>query len=205
MKYQTISCDLICLELLLWFQSTASKLCLEFLCQKLLWDRESTVHITLLTCGVIFYLAGSWYDLDDTVNTVIFTLISIMSCGLWILYPIIIFDTKIPNIIWTLYSGITGVIQDILSHMRLFGISLSGAILASVVNEISCLFPLYIQIPFCIILHIAIFLMSLLSSYVHTNRLIFYEFGSKCINGGQHYYSPLCLSSIFFIIFIIEV
>jgi V/A-type H+-transporting ATPase subunit I len=75
--------------------------------------------------------------------------------------------------------------------MRLFGISLSGAILASVVNEISCLFPIYTQIIFCLIGHVFVFGLSLLSLGVHTNRLIFLEFGSKCIDGGDYYYLPL--------------
>jgi len=145
----------------------------------------------VLTCGVILYLLGDKYSVDTSTNNLIFSAISLSALLLWVAYPIIIFDTKIPNIIWTLYSGVTGLIQDILSHMRLFGISLSGAILAIVVNEISCIFPFYIQIPFCILGHIFVFALSLLSLYVHTNRLIFYEFGSKCINGGNYYYLPL--------------
>lgn len=112
---------------------------------------------------------------------------------LWVLYPETTFgkSQKIANIVWTIYNGFVGLIQDTLSHMRLFGISLSGAILALVVNQISTLFPLYIQIPFCIIGHMFVFVLSLVSLCVHTNRLIFLEFGSKCIDGGKNYYSPL--------------
>ena len=44
-------------------------------------------------------------------------------------------DTATGNVLWTLYSGTTGFLQDVLSHMRLFGIALSGSIMALVVNE----------------------------------------------------------------------
>lgn len=145
----------------------------------------------VLTCGIILYILGDKCSIEESVNGWVLAIATLLAFLLWIQYPIIIFDTKIPNIIWTLYSGVTGLIQDILSHMRLFGISLSGAILAIVVNEISCIFPFYIQIPFCIVGHIFVFALSLLSLYVHTNRLIFYEFGSKCIVGGDYYYLPL--------------
>jgi len=121
-----------------------------------------------------------------------FLMISIVII-LWSMYPEATFgkNQALANIAWTIYNGFVGLIQDVLSHMRLFGISLSGAILALVVNQISVLFPIYIQIPFCVIGHIFVFVLSLVSLCVHTNRLIFLEFGSKCINGGKNYYSPL--------------
>ncbi len=113
----------------------------------------------------------------------------------WFAFPDEVFgNSRIPNIIWTIYSGITGLIQDILSHMRLFGISLSGAILALVINKIAIMFPLYITVIFVVFGHVFVFLLALLSLYIHTNRLIFLEFGSKCIKGGHYLYSPFCWS-----------
>ena len=85
--------------------------------------------------------------------------------------------------------------QDILSHMRLFGIALSGAILALVVNKIANMLPLAATILFAIVGHIFVFLLALLSLYIHTNRLIFLEFGSKSITGGHYLYSPFRRSS----------
>jgi V/A-type H+-transporting ATPase subunit I len=136
-----------------------------------------------LALGALCYLG--------TGSTAIFSVFFVAAVILWIMYPIVLFDAKVPNVLWTLYSGITGLLQDILSHMRLFGISLSGAILAVVVNEVSCVFPLYIKLPFCFFGHLFVFALALLSLYIHTNRLIFLEFGSKCISGGQYYYLPL--------------
>ncbi|MDJ0837701.1 MAG: hypothetical protein QNK37_14390 [Acidobacteriota bacterium] len=110
----------------------------------------------------------------------------------WLLFPEPVFGgARVPNIIWTLYSGVTGLIQDILSHMRLFGIALSGSILATVVNQIGMQFPLLVTIPFAVVGHIFVYALALLSLYIHTNRLIFLEVGSKCIDGGHLYYQPL--------------
>jgi len=110
----------------------------------------------------------------------------------WILFPEPVFgSSRLPNVIWTLYAGSTGLIQDVLSHMRLFGIALSGSILALVVNQIGAQFPLVITVLFAIVGHIFVFVLALLSLYIHANRLIFLEVGSKCIDGGHLYYQPL--------------
>ena len=122
---------------------------------------------------------------------IVFYFFLISSIIFWIAFPEKIFEKKIPNILWTLYSSTTGFIQDVLSHIRLFGISLSGAILAMVINKISENFPIIILIPFSIISHVIIFFLSLLSVYIHSNRLIFLEFGNKCIKGGHFFYKPL--------------
>jgi V/A-type H+-transporting ATPase subunit I len=115
---------------------------------------------------------------------------------LWILYPENAFgeDSRVPNISWTIYSGATGVIQDILSHMRLFGVALSGGILALVVNKVATMMPFFGAVIFAIICHIAVYCMAIISMYVHTNRLIFLEFGKNCLHGGNIYYTPLSRS-----------
>jgi len=108
-----------------------------------IWQRGLKTHATgnvVLIFGAIFYLISSSYNIDSTIIKYCFLTIFCLSIFLWVLFPEIVFGktAKVPNIIWTLYSGLTGLVQDILSHMRLFGISLSGAILALVVNEIIC-------------------------------------------------------------------
>lgn len=115
----------------------------------------------------------------------------------WVLFPSTVFgeNARIGNILWTLYSGTTGFVQDVLSHMRLFGIALSGGIMALVVNEMATRLPLPATALFAVVGHFFVFLLSLLSLYIHTNRLIFLEWGSKCIDGGTNFYSPLRRSS----------
>lgn len=120
------------------------------------------------------------------------------SCVLaWIRWPDPVFgeEKKIANIMWTIYSGATGLIQDVLSHMRLFGIALSGSILALVVNKIALMFAWPLAIVFSLAGHILVFFLALLSLYIHTNRLIFLEFGQKCLMGGHNFYTPLIRSS----------
>lgn len=116
----------------------------------------------------------------------------------WIAFPGPVFGehARVGNILWTLYSGTTGFVQDVLSHMRLFGIALSGGIMALVVNEIGARLPLPAMALFAVLGHFFVFLLSLLSLYIHTNRLIFLEWGSKCIDGGSNFYAPLRRSSV---------
>lgn len=116
----------------------------------------------------------------------------------WIAFPGPVFgeDARFGNVLWTVYSGATGFVQDVLSHMRLFGIALSGGIMALVVNEIAARFPLPATALFAVVGHFFVFLLSLLSLYIHTNRLIFLEWGSKCIDGGSNMYAPLRRSSV---------
>jgi V/A-type H+-transporting ATPase subunit I len=111
----------------------------------------------------------------------------------WMMWPDPVFgkSAHAGNVVWTIYAGSTGFVQDVLSHMRLFGIALSGSILAMVVNQIGGQLPLPATIVFAIGGHIFVYLLALLSLYIHTNRLIFLEFGSKNIDGGQNYYAPL--------------
>ncbi len=111
----------------------------------------------------------------------------------WFLYPDATFgdDKRVANFAWQFYSGVAGLGQDVMSHMRLFGISLSGAIMAVVVNEIAVLMPTIPMLIFAAVGHFFVYVLSLLSLYIHTNRLIFLEFGSKCFQGGHSWYSPL--------------
>merc|ERR1712224_1116741 len=91
--------------------------------------------------------------LNDFLSSIVFKdeIIFFMICLTlisWIIYHESPFGKPIWDIAWVIYSGPTGLLQDILSHMRLFGISLSGAILALVVNDIGMMLPIYVQIPF---------------------------------------------------------
>lgn len=126
-------------------------------------------------------------------GTNIAVVLGVLAFVSWLAFPDPVFgeSARIGNILWTLYSGPSGLLQDVLSHMRLFGIALSGAIMMLVVNQVGGQMPLPVTIVFAVVGHTFVFLLSLLSLYIHTNRLIFLEYGSKCIDGGQLTYSPL--------------
>ena len=136
-------------------------------------------------------LAGRFYDPVYALNTVALAFFSLGVLS-WLFFPEPVFgkEKRIANILWMLYAGPLGLVQDILSHMRLFGIALSGAILALVINKICGLLPAPLGLLFAPIGHFTIFLLSLLSLYIHANRLIFLEFGTKCMSGGNHYFKP---------------
>ena len=82
----------------------------------------------------------------------------------WLVFPDPTFGAKAhaANVAWQLYSGFTGLGQDVMSHMRLFGIALSGSIMAMVVNQIAGLFPLPVTVAFAVVGHFFVFVLSLL-------------------------------------------
>jgi len=160
-----------------------------------LWQRGRRDHaggsmllLTALLAAVVGAVTGGVVAM---LSQVLAACLAVGALIAWLLYPQPIFDSRAGNIMWTLYSGITGIMQDILSHMRLFGIALSGSILAMVVNRIGGMLPVPVTAVFAIVGHGFVYLLALLSLYIHTNRLIFLEVGGKCISGGHRYYEPL--------------
>jgi V/A-type H+/Na+-transporting ATPase subunit I len=101
--------------------------------------------------------------------------------------------------LWELY-GITGVVGDLLSYIRLFALGLSSAILGSVVNMIA-LKILSIPIPgfshllfilFLVVGHFGNLAMAGLGAFVHPLRLTFVEFYKNAgFTGGGMAYRPL--------------
>jgi V/A-type H+-transporting ATPase subunit I len=162
-----------------------------------IWQLGFKINLTgnlFFILSIVFFLIGhkSLVFIFDFLGWGFLIIASI----LWIMFPVDAFgkDSKIPNLVLTFYNGVVGAIQDVFSHMRLFGISLSGAILVLVVNKIALMMPFVATVVFSFVAHITIFLLALMSMYVHSSRLIFLEFGSQFIKGGNSYYSPLSRS-----------
>ncbi len=94
--------------------------------------------------------------------------------------------------------GIVNLLADALSYSRLFALSLSGGIIASVVNQIAAMLPgtdipiagLFISIPVIVLGHLFNILMSLLGGYIHTARLQFVEFFGKFYEGTGSPFVP---------------
>lgn len=99
-----------------------------------------------------------------------------------------------------LYDGVN-MISDILSYARLFGLGLSGSVVALVVNQI-CQVVLgfcsggwivvgYIACVFIFAIgHVFNIAISTLGAYVHNCRLQFIEFYGKFYEGGGHAFAP---------------
>lgn len=100
--------------------------------------------------------------------------------------------------LWFIYNGITGLLSDTLSYIRLFALGLSGGIIAGVFNtlavELSPDVPVLKYVVIILILAIGhginIF-MSAISAFVHPLRLTFVEFYKNVgFEGGGRAYDP---------------
>lgn len=102
-----------------------------------------------------------------------------------------------------LYDGVN-IFSDILSYARLFGLGLSGSVVALVVNQICSVvlsfFPqgsaliaigYIICVPIFIVGHTFNIAISTLGAYVHNCRLQYIEFYGKFYEGGGHVFMPL--------------
>ena len=101
-----------------------------------------------------------------------------------------------------LYDGVN-ILSDVLSYSRLFGLSLSGGVVALVVNQICTtlmdLLPSFggvpvigviISIPIFMIGHLFNIGISTLGAYVHNCRLQYIEFFGKFYTGSGHMFIP---------------
>lgn len=100
--------------------------------------------------------------------------------------------------LYNLYGG-TDYLKDMISYSRLFALGMGTGILAMAINEISK-FAVellgimgYVIMPVILISgHLIInLLMSTLSAYVHSSRLLYVEFFSKFFKGGGRSFAPL--------------
>lgn len=118
------------------------------------------------------------------------------------LVVILLFASPSPSVVrrlgggaWALYN-ISGLAGDVMSYVRIFGLGLSSAILAMVVNTIAMLLadiPIVgwpIAIVFLLAGHTFNFGMAMIGSVVHPARLQFLEFFGKFFEGGGRPYTP---------------
>lgn len=103
--------------------------------------------------------------------------------------------------IWELF-GITGLMGDVLSYIRLFALGVSSAILALVINSIALQIEkvAYIgPVLFLIVLlfgHTLNLFVASLGAFVHTMRLTFVEFYKNAgFTGGGNPYKPFAIIS----------
>jgi V/A-type H+-transporting ATPase subunit I len=97
---------------------------------------------------------------------------------------------------WALYN-VTGLLGDVMSYARIFGLGLSSGIIAMVVNTIALTIADSVPIagwPLAILVllggHTFNFVMAVIGSVVHPARLQFLEFFGKFFEGGGRPYAP---------------
>ena len=91
--------------------------------------------------------------------------------------------------------GIINLFSDILSYARLFGLMLSGAIIASIVNQLSADFLLspatfLVGVIILFIGHAFNLAMGALGAYIHVARLQYIEFFSRFYEGEGELFVP---------------
>ena len=92
--------------------------------------------------------------------------------------------------------GITGFVSDLLSYSRIMALSLSGAVVGSVVNQMGAMagggiLGVLIFVVVAIVGHTFNLATSVLSAYVHTSRLQYIEFFGRFFEGGGRTMTPL--------------
>lgn len=94
--------------------------------------------------------------------------------------------------------GIVGLISDLFSYTRLFGLGIATGVIAMVINEIAGIFisllPIVgyvIAVAFLVFGHLFNISINTLGAYVHDARLQFVEFFGKFYVGGGELFAPL--------------
>ena len=98
--------------------------------------------------------------------------------------------------------GITGYLSDVLSYSRLLALSLSTAVIATVINVMGKLMAgsLIGYLFMALILaggHLFNMLIGVLGAYVHTSRLQYIEFFGKFFEGGGRVFRPFRVTNKF--------
>jgi V/A-type H+-transporting ATPase subunit I len=99
--------------------------------------------------------------------------------------------------LWNVY-GLSGLVGDLLSYARLFGLGMATSAIASVMNQLGMMVKdsmgLFLGTFFAIILiilgHVFNFALSVLGSVVHSARLHFVEAFKSFFQGGGIEYKP---------------
>ncbi|MGN0818077.1 MAG: V-type ATPase 116kDa subunit family protein, partial [Candidatus Coproplasma sp.] len=94
--------------------------------------------------------------------------------------------------------GIINYVSDVLSYARLYGLMLSGAVIAQIVSSYSVQFitggnPAFIilGIVLMVVGHVFNLAIGLLGAYIHDARLQYVEFYGRFYEGEGELFSPL--------------
>ncbi|MBT3219109.1 MAG: hypothetical protein HN348_08465, partial [Proteobacteria bacterium] len=116
---------------------------------------------------------------------------------------LLLFASPSPNVVhrigggaWALYN-ITGLLGDVMSYARIFGLGLSSGIIAMVINIIAMTIVegmgpagWLVAVPVLVGGHTFNFAMATIGAVVHPARLQFLEFFGKFYEGGGRAYAP---------------
>ncbi|MFZ0566308.1 MAG: V-type ATP synthase subunit I [Chlamydiales bacterium] len=92
--------------------------------------------------------------------------------------------------------GIIGVFADVMSYLRIYALSLAGAIMATTFDVLGTSVALYIGIFIILAGHLINFVIALMSGIIHGLRLNFIEWYHYSFEGGGKKFNPLSLFKI---------
>jgi len=165
-------------------------------------------YVRLQKLGLIFVLWGGvimvartiWFP-SPSAMWIFYGGIGLLGLGLVLT---LLFATNNPNWfirlgigLWNVY-GLTGLVGDLLSYARLFGLGIATGAIASVMNQLAVMVvgatgPV-IGIPFAVMIiilgHTFNLALSILGSTIHSARLHFVEAFKSCFAGGGMEYKP---------------
>jgi len=154
------------------------------------------VSIITLLCAYALNL----FTLPAGLNRIVFGLLGFGAVSI-VGFNLVFQKGFIFKILWSyygLYSVITGnSFSDILSYIRLFALGLTTGLLAMAINEfvwvIGGASPWLIPVAVFVFIagHVFSLFINTLGAAVHTLRLQYYEFFTKFIRTGGHYFNPL--------------
>ena len=168
-------------------------------------------HVKMQKLGLIFVLWGAvmlisrnvWFDMPEAALNM-----PLYYGGIGLLVAGLLLTLLFPNNskrwalrlgigLWNIY-GLTGLVGDLLSYARLFGLGIATSAVASVMNQLASMAlastgPI-IGVPFAVLIiilgHTFNLALSLLGSTVHSARLHFVEAFKSFFEGGGVEYKP---------------
>ncbi|MFN3966425.1 MAG: V-type ATP synthase subunit I [Endomicrobiia bacterium] len=156
---------------------------------------DQLLWISLFVCAVPL---GYKFMFGGKVQEEILNLANKSFPVIGILFIIFVFGRKLftkPIECISTVFGITGLFGDTMSYSRIFGLALSGAAIAQIINQgVVSIGKSFIGILFAFLLfvfgHTINFLMNCLGAFVHSARLQYLEFFSKFFEGGGRPFKP---------------
>jgi V/A-type H+-transporting ATPase subunit I len=88
-------------------------------------------------------------------------------------------------------ANVVQVFSDVLSYLRLYALSLAGAIMASTFNQEGTALGLFLGFIIILIGHSVNISLSFMGGIIHGLRLNFLEWYHYCFNGGGRLFKPL--------------
>lgn len=156
--------------------------------------------IFVLWGGVMMIVRNIWFP-APSAEWILYGGIGILGLGLVLT---LLFATNNPNWfirlgigLWNIY-GLTGLVGDLLSYARLFGLGIATGAIASVMNQLAVMVvgatgPV-IGMPFAVMIiilgHTFNLALAILGGTIHSARLHFVEAFKSCFAGGGIEYKP---------------